>query len=153
MRTLLSVVALVSLASAAWGEMYTWKDRRGTVFYTNSIHEIPARYLKKARVLDVATGKKGALVTQQSVPPAGTALPGQGQLPVPANAAAAPIAFPSPQPAAPLTAATADPVGGAAPQQLAPPAPAAPAAVAAPPVQTRVVLPRRPHRQPRGEEE
>jgi hypothetical protein len=147
MGTLLSVIALVSLASAAWGEMYTWKDRHGTVFYTNSIHEIPARYLKKARLLDVATGKKGALVTQQPVSPAGTAPQGQPQ--VPGNAAAAPITLPSPPPAGPLTAVTADPAAGS---PAAPPAPAAPVAVAAPPEQSRVVFPRRPHRHPRGEE-
>ncbi|HBG05321.1 MAG: hypothetical protein A2075_05895 [Geobacteraceae bacterium GWC2_58_44] len=75
------VLLLLISASAAYGEIYTWKDARGTVFYTNSLNEIPARYLKKARVLDVATGKKGGLATAQQpgVPGAPAASPGQAQ--------------------------------------------------------------------------
>lgn len=78
------LLLLIFSASAAYGEIYTWKDARGTVFYTNSLDEIPARYLKKARVLDVATGKKGALATaQQPTVQSGPAAPGQapGQSP------------------------------------------------------------------------
>jgi len=48
----------------------------GHVFYTNSLHEIPSRYRTKAKLLDVATGKKlpiGAL------PPEGQA--GSGAMP------------------------------------------------------------------------
>lgn len=72
------LLLLIFSASAAYGEIYTWKDARGTVFYTNSLNEIPARYLKKARVLDVATGKKGALATaQQPTAQSGPATPGQ----------------------------------------------------------------------------
>ena len=70
------VLLLVFGASAAYGEVYTWKDARGTVFYTNSLHEIPARYLKKARVLDVATGKKAGLATAQpAIPSAANSAP------------------------------------------------------------------------------
>lgn len=116
MRTLLVATVLIAgaaAATAAYGDIYTWKDARGTVFYTNSIHEIPARYLAKARVLDVATGKKGGLATAQ---PATTVAAAPGMT----AAAPQPAATP---PAAPAPAAQ-------------PPAPAAPAAspVVPPPV-------------------
>ena len=100
------VLLLVFSASAAYGEMYTWKDAKGTVFYTNSIHDIPARYLKKARVLDVATGKKGGLATEQ--PGQNAAQQAQPVMAVPGAAVTTPpppapvptVANPSP-PAAP----------------------------------------------------
>lgn len=85
------VLLLVFGASAAYGEVYTWKDARGTVFYTNSLHEIPARYLKKARVLDVATGKKAGLATAQpGVQSAPAAFPGQTPVQQAPNPAASP---------------------------------------------------------------
>lgn len=98
------VLLLAFSASAAYGEMYTWNDARGTVFYTNSLHEIPARYLRRARVLDVATGKKGGLAAQQPAP-----VPGQS----PAQQAA-PVNPAPPAPHVP-TAAVANPLPPAAP--------------------------------------
>jgi hypothetical protein len=145
MRRLLAVIVLLSLGSAASAEMYTWKDREGTVFYTNSLHEIPARYLKKARVLDVATGKKGDLVTKLASAQAGTAPPGPAQPShdFSANAVTAPVApAPSPAPATPAT-----------PALMQQPAPSAPA-VAAPQLQPREARAgRRRHRHSGGEEE
>lgn len=87
---LLTVLLALSLgASSALAEIYTWKDARGTVFYTNSMHEIPARYLKKARLLDVATGKQGGPALDPSSP-GQAAAPGQE-----APAAALPVAAPA----------------------------------------------------------
>lgn len=77
MKTLVLFLLLLA-ASAAYGEIFTWKDAKGTVHYTNSLHEIPARYLRKARVLDVATGKKGGPATAspaQRAPAAGGGSP------------------------------------------------------------------------------
>ncbi len=82
MKSLL--VMLVFIASAAYGEIYTWTDPRGTVHYTNSMYEVPARFRDKVKVLDYGTEQK-----------AGTAAPQQnGQLqPVkPEEPAASPTA-------------------------------------------------------------
>ena len=92
MKKSLAILMMIFGASAAYGEIYTWKDARGTVFYTNSLNEIPARYLKRARVLDVATGKKGGLATAQPGVPAGA--PGQTVMQAPA---VSPAATPAPQ--------------------------------------------------------
>ena len=86
MKRFLALLLFVN-ATAAYGEIYTWQGAGGTEFYTNSLEEIPARYLKKARVLDVATGKKGGLATAQPVPAAA----GQAQ-PAPTASEAAPAA-------------------------------------------------------------
>ena len=101
----LFVLLLIMSASAAYGEIYTWKDARGTVHYTNSIDEIPGRYLKKARVYDVATGKKGALATAH--PAAAPSAPAGTAGPLPAQPAPAPMATPVPMPASPPPAAEA----------------------------------------------
>ena len=59
------VVLLLLIATSASGEIYTWKDSKGTLFYTNSLYEIPARYRSRAKLLDVATGKKSPLTAEQ----------------------------------------------------------------------------------------
>lgn len=135
----LVVLMLLMGASAAYGEMYTWKDARGTVFYTNSLHEIPARYLKKARVLDVATGKKGGLATAQPVvqgnPATPAGVPGQTVQQTPA---VNPVATPAP------------PVPAGTTPAVASPAPPVPPAVAAPQPQPRETREqRRAQRRPR----
>jgi len=111
MKKVLVLLAITFSSSAAVGEMYTWKDAKGTAYYTNSQHEIPARYLKRARVLDVATGKKGGPATAHpGTPPApsvGQAPASQPQTPQAAPAAAAPAQ--SPAAAAPAVAAPAQP--------------------------------------------
>jgi hypothetical protein len=131
---------LVLVSTAAYGDIYTWKDSRGTAFYTNSLHEIPARYLKKARVLDVATGKKGGLVTAQPNAPLAGSPPG----PAAGSAAQSPAPIPVATPAPPRPASAASAV-------VAPP----PAAVGAPipqqPLPTRT--PRRAPRRPHGPED
>lgn len=120
MKTLAMLLAFALTASAAAAEMYTWKDSKGTTFYTNSLHEIPARYLKRARVLDVATGKKGGPALDHPGTPAGPVAPGGAAssppqapqlvqsapppLPQPGAPAAAPAAATAPAPA-PVTAA------------------------------------------------
>lgn len=131
MKRLFALLLIMS-ASAAYGEIYTWKDARGTVHYTNSIDEIPGRYLKKARVYDVATGKKGALATAQ--PAAATSAPAGTAGPASAQPAPAPMATPAPMPASP--AAT-----------FAPAPPAPPAAEATSPR----LVPREPRSQRRGQ--
>jgi hypothetical protein len=122
------VVALLMMlgASAAYGEtMYTWKDARGTVFYSNSLNDIPARYLKKARVYDVATGKKGGLATAQPVVQGGPAgSPGQAAVqPAPAPT---PLAMPAPPVAAPPVS------GNGVPAVTSPAPPPVPAAAGVP---------------------
>jgi len=77
------VLLLLCFASAAYGEIYTWKDARGTLFYTNSLYEIPARYRSKAKLLDVATGKKMPISATQ--PGAQTGAPGTPAAPAPAQ--------------------------------------------------------------------
>ncbi|WP_224984313.1 hypothetical protein [Geomonas agri] len=122
MKSLLVVLVIFVTATAAWAEIYTWKDTTGTRFYTNSLHEIPARYLKKARVLDVATGKLGGLATAQ-----------------PAAPAAAPRSAGTASAAQPLVVQAPPGQPGAAPelpqraQAAAPPAASAPAAAAVSP--------------------
>lgn len=124
MKRILVPLALTLIASTACADIYTWKDAKGTVFYTNSLHEIPARYLKKARVLDVATGKTGGLATAQ---PATAAPAGQAPVPLPAPPMAqpAPMGLTAPTaPVAPAAPAAAAPAGTTA----APPAPGQPGA-------------------------
>ena len=115
MKFLLVVLVLCLTASGAFAEIYTWKDGKGTRFYTNSIHEIPARYLKRARVLDVATGKVGGLATAQ--PPAPTATAAAPLAPQPPPQGIPSLAQPvQPQAAPPTaTAATPPPAAVAAP--------------------------------------
>lgn len=114
MKTLIALLALLLTSSVASGEIYTWRDGKGTRFYTNSLHEIPARYLKKAKVLDVATGKVGGPATASAGAagaPSTTARqeepsqpqPQQVQLAPPASATqpappASPVAAPASQP-------------------------------------------------------
>ena len=103
MKELVAVLLLL-VASTAYGEIYTWKDARGTLFYTNSLYEIPARYRARAKLLDVATGKKvpiGAAQPAGPAGPAGTPPPqaatGQAAMPQPAPAQAPPQASPAQQ--------------------------------------------------------
>jgi hypothetical protein len=102
MKKLLLLLLLV--ASGAQGEMYTWKDARGTAFYTNSLHEIPARYRSRAKLLDVATGKKSPITTPPGGQPGPAAVSGQ---PAPAQPlvqsapAQQPQQLPTQQPPAP----------------------------------------------------
>jgi len=113
MRRLVVVALLLLVASTACAEIYTWKDARGTVFYTNSLHEIPARFLSRARLLDVATGKKSPIAP---LPAGGQAAPGPTPgLAAPAQASARPAPSPAPSsPGANVPAARA--AGGAEPQ-------------------------------------
>lgn len=115
MKKILVLLLLLS-ASTVHGEIYTWKDARGTVFYTNSLDEIPARYLNRARVYDVATGKKGGPATAHPPTP-------QGQSAVqPSPASPAPATQAPPPAPAPVTVAPSMPAG--APVVVAPvPAP------------------------------
>lgn len=133
MKTLIALLALVLTSSVASGEIYTWKDGKGTRFYTNSLHEIPARYLKKAKVMDVATGKIGgpaAASAGAAGTPAASARqdapsqpqPQQVQPAPPASATppappAASAAAPVPQPDPAVTRAARGQVEGAGPQR------------------------------------
>lgn len=93
MKELVAVLLLL-VASTAYGEIYTWKDARGTLFYTNSLYEIPARYRARAKLLDVATGKKLPIGTAQQPPPAGSAATQPSQI---VNPLGAPPPTSSPQ--------------------------------------------------------
>lgn len=109
MKKLIVAVLLVGGASVAYGEFYTWKDGRGVAHYTNSLHEIPARYRQKARVLDVATGKLGGPATAQpaqKTPQNGAA---GSQSPPQPSPAASPVTPPPAAPAAPAVAVPAAP--------------------------------------------
>ncbi|TSK07090.1 MAG: hypothetical protein FPO08_10740 [Geobacter sp.] len=128
MKALLALLLLTLSATAASADIYTWKDNKGTRFYTNSLHEIPAKYLKKARVLDVATGKVGGLATAQPPAPAGPVSPTTARAPL-----AQPLSTPPPAAAAPPAPAMAQPaVPGPAAASTAAPEPAAPSQVARP---------------------
>jgi hypothetical protein len=70
------LIILIFLASSAHGEIYTWKDSRGTAHYTNSEYEIPERYRAKAKVLNLGIVEKKDNSTpqqdtasQQNAPP------------------------------------------------------------------------------------
>ncbi|UFS72564.1 DUF4124 domain-containing protein [Geomonas sp. RF6] len=95
---------LLLVASTAYAEMYTWTDSKGTTHYVSSQYDIPARYRSRAKVYDVATGKKlpisaAAAAAPPSAPAGGAAaqppqLPAQPQAvqPLPAQPALAPVA-------------------------------------------------------------
>jgi hypothetical protein len=149
MKKILTLALMLATASAAHGDIYTWRDGRGTAHYTNSLHEIPARYLRRAKLLDVATGKKMPLSAAQAVAKA------------PATAAQAPATAPTPlatpvPPAAPAPP-TPPAANGVIPTATAPaPPPPAPAAMATipQPQPTRGYVRRRMHsRGSTGEEE
>jgi len=133
MKIFLVLLVFAFSSPAAFGEMYTWKDAKGTVFYTNSLHEIPARYLKRARVLDVATGKKGGPATAQ--PGVATGPAATAPAPVPQQAPLARVQQPAPPAAAPYLTPAPAPVPATANPAPAPLPPAA--AVVAPVPQQR----------------
>ena len=117
-------LAILLTASAAHAELYTWRVG-GTDYYTNSLDEIPSRYLKKARVLDVATGKKGALATARPVATPG-ALTAPAQAPAPvsgATAAAPPTTATAPPPATPEPVTANTPPASSVPELRAPRSP------------------------------
>jgi hypothetical protein len=61
---------LLFLASSAYGEIYAWKDSRGTAHYTNNEYEIPERYRAKAKILNLGiVEKKDHSSPQQNAPP------------------------------------------------------------------------------------
>jgi hypothetical protein len=111
------VLLLLCFASAAYGEIYTWKDARGTLFYTNSLYEIPARYRSRAKLLDVATGKKK---------PISAAQPGAQPGPAGAPGSTAPGQQPLVQQSMPQQSMPQQPMPQQRPVQQPPPAPQAP---------------------------
>jgi hypothetical protein len=56
MKSLLVVLLLT--AATAQGEIYTWKDPRGTAHFTNNMNEIPVRYRTRIKVLNYETEQK-----------------------------------------------------------------------------------------------
>ncbi|MBJ6726473.1 hypothetical protein [Geomesophilobacter sediminis] len=118
MRRALALSLLLVTVSTASAEIFTWTDR-GIRHYTNSIHEVPARFRSRVKVLDVPTGKK--------LNPTAAQLAGQTQPDQPGGQSAA-AAAPAPTLPAPVPVATPAPAGTAT---AAAPAPA-PAAQAAP---------------------
>jgi len=64
MKKLLLILLL--LASSAYGEIYTWKDSRGTAHYTNDQYEIPERYRAKSKVLNLGIVEKKDSSSPQS---------------------------------------------------------------------------------------
>jgi len=113
------LLLLLLLASAAYGEIYTWKDARGTLYYTNSLHEIPARYRSGTKLLDVATGKKspltGAQLAGQSGPAATPAQQSTGQQGAPQQARVQQTPAAGPPPTSPAGAGPAAGATGAQP--------------------------------------
>ena len=53
-----AIPLILLLASAAQGEIYTWTDGQGTAHYTNSLVEVPARYRKRAKTLNIGVEPK-----------------------------------------------------------------------------------------------
>ena len=93
MKSLL--VMLVFIATAAYGEIYTWTDPRGTVHYTNSMYEVPARFRDKVKVLNYGTEQKGETAAPQQngqlqpvKPEEPAAVPTVDDTPMPPNAPA-----------------------------------------------------------------
>ncbi|ACM21898.1 protein of unknown function, DUF4124-containing [Geotalea daltonii FRC-32] len=75
------LIMLVLVASSAQGEIYAWRDSKGTTHYTNSMVEIPARYKAKAKVLNLGPEQKDQPSNQpvpSSAPAAAPAAPGAG---------------------------------------------------------------------------
>lgn len=137
MKKVLTLALMLSTASAAHAEIYTWRDARGTAHYTNSLHEIPARYLRKAKLLDVATGKTAPLSAAQAAKAPATTGQAGGATSAPLATAAS---QPAPYPPAPAAANGVIPTASAPP----PPAPAAMATIPQP-QPTRGYLRRRAH--------
>jgi hypothetical protein len=123
-KTVITAICLLLLsATLSYADIYTWKDGGGVSHYTNSIHEIPARYLKKARVLDVATGKLGGLATDQPAQKVAAGPAAQpGQTPQP-GAAATPMGAPIPPSATGPSVAPTAMASPAAPSNLKLPPP------------------------------
>ena len=72
MKMLVLVLFLCGTTSA-WCDIYTWKDRRGTAHFTNSMYEIPDRYRSRAKVVDLGIKQATDTPSQQpamSQPPA-----------------------------------------------------------------------------------
>lgn len=89
-------------ATTAQAEIYRWRDARGTVHYTNSEYEIPARYRSKAVVLNLGLPNQSPATAPApgaaTLPPAGM----NGPAPVPPGqmlTAPAPAAATAPPPA------------------------------------------------------
>jgi len=95
MKRLLAIMLLM-LASSAQADIYTWKDSRGIVHYTNKEYEIPARYKARAKPLNIEAVQAGGPSTTTTQPGATPQPPAQPQ-DKPANAQAA-TANPTPQP-------------------------------------------------------
>lgn len=160
MKKLVLVLLLSLVTSAASADIFTWKDGKGTVYYTNSLHEIPARYRSRAKLLDVASGKKlpiPAGAGQQA--PTQAAAPGTAPAPSPVAALpTAPAAAPA-QPAAGQPGSVQQLRSPQAPAEQRPgftivpsnPAPTPAASSAAPAV--RVPVPHRRVRLPRQHED
>ena len=66
------MVVLILIATAAQGEIYTWKDSRGTAHFTNRLDDIPPRYRNRAKSLNYDAGKVGEAAQP---PQSGQALP------------------------------------------------------------------------------
>jgi hypothetical protein len=128
------VLLLLCFASAAYGEIYTWKDARGTLFYTNSLYEIPSRYRSRAKLLDVATGKKKPISATppgaQAGPAGAPGSPAPAQQPIvqqspvqPPMAQPPPVPQPPPVAQAPTLAPRNPALTNPAPQAASPSAP------------------------------
>jgi len=131
----LSLIILLFAATAYADVMYTWTDARGTRHYVSSQDDIPSRYRARAKMYDVATGRKLPL----SAAPAATKNAPAG----PAGAAVQP----PPQPAMPVAPTAPSTPGGApqpAPQVVQPvqPAPVAPPVVQQAPTPRQHLSPR-----------
>lgn len=91
------VVLLVLAATTAQGEIYTWRDSRGTSHYTNDLESIPPRYRSKVKTLALPGEQKAG---SSPVSP-GTSSP-PAVVPAPPAAESPPIT-PTPPPPAVVT--------------------------------------------------
>ena len=102
------MVLLILVAATAQAEIYRWRDGRGTIHYTNSEYEIPARYRSRATVLNLglppapgaqAPATPGATSPSVALPAPAGGMPAITPVPVP-SPAAAPAVSPQPVPRA-----------------------------------------------------
>ena len=60
-------IILVFVATAAYGEIYTWTDARGAANYANRMDDVPVRYRAKARSLNYGVDPQvGASLPQRT---------------------------------------------------------------------------------------
>ena len=58
MKSVFLLVCVMAMATPANGEIYKWTDSQGGVHFTDNSDKIPAKYLNKAKAIDVTPEKE-----------------------------------------------------------------------------------------------